>query len=256
MFKAEIESPSGRVGVQPNNPLHLPAGGGVGRMGKVSRVWIAKITVAALVISAASSLSSATPVPPPTWADEETDVAPTVVVDLVRELRLGSFVAHFEKTTLRQIRERIGAGAIEHAGDAAGSMTWLCYSLPGQRVWLVSTEMGGSDDVLMQVMADTLSASAPAEPSCPPMPDALRPISLPFGWLGTTSSALRKTFGKPSRVRGDWHVYFFDGKQRGPYPGSRDATAGTVEWDVAAYVELQIQNERVVKLRASHGTSY
>ncbi len=196
------------------------------------------------------------PLPPPKWGDEAVTVSPTVSRDLVRELHLGPYVAQFEKTSLHEIREKIGSGTLEQAGDAAESIRWLCYSLPGQRVWLVSTEMGGSDAALMNVIADSLSSSAPLEPSCPSIPNTLRPLSLPFGWIGSPVSVLRGSFGKPSGARGDWLIYYFAGKESGPYQSPGDPVPVMVDYDVSAYVEVRVQKGKVVDIRASHLTSY
>jgi hypothetical protein len=211
--------------------------------------------VGCLLLSVAPSFVSGS-LPPPKLGDETVTISPTVSRDLVRELHLGNYVALFEKTSLREIRDKVGAGSLEHVGDAADALEWLCYSLPGQRVWLVSTEMGGSNAALMNVIADAISPSAPLEPSCPTIPSTLRPLSLPFGWIGSPVSVLRDSLGKPSGTRGDWLIYYFAGKESGPYQDPGDAVPAMVDYDVSAYVEVRVQKGKVIALRASHLTSY
>ena len=219
-------------------------------------MWRAYLIVGGLLFSPAGSLASGNRILPPKWEDEAITVSPTVTRDLVREFRLGAYAAQFEKTSLHEIQEKMGAGSLEQAGDAADSIRWLCYSLPGQRVWLVSTEMGGSDAALMEVFVDSLSPSTPVEPTCPTLPSTLRPPSLQFGWIGSPISTIRKSFGEPSGVRGDWLLYLFAGKEAGPYQGPGDTVPVTVDWDVSAYVEVKIREGKVVSIRASHVTSY
>ena len=61
--------------------------------------------------------------PPP--IGEKITVPATLKVDPVQEIRIGSFKAEFEKTTLGEILNVLGIGSIQHAGDAGGSQYWL-----------------------------------------------------------------------------------------------------------------------------------
>ena len=213
--------------------------------------------MAALVLSGLASAPASTDAnPPPKWQDEEITVPATVKRDRVRQLRLGKYVALFENTPLEEIRNKIGTGSLKHAGDAAGSASWLCYSLPGQLLWIVSTEMGESEKALMNVFAESIGQADPRRRSCPTIPTALRPVSLQFGWIGTTTIDLEKRFGKPSGIRDDWLLYFYKGKESGPYQGPEDASPHTVDYSVIAYVEARMHKGKVVALRASHVTSY
>src|SRR5262249_177157 len=106
------------------------------------------------------------------------------------------------------------------------------------------------------VFADSVDLSAPIPSSCPLLPESLRPPSLSFGWIGSPMSAIRNTFGKPSGIRKGWLLYYFAGKETGPYQGSEDAAPVTVEWDISAYVTMKFDKGKVVALRASHLTSY
>ena len=113
---------------------------------------------------------------PPGWAKEDITVQPTVERDLVRECRLGEYVARFEETMLRGLRNQLGVGDVQKTGDAASSIEWLCYSLPGELVWFVSSAMGGGR--LTEVAAEVIEPSDPRQSLCSPIPDAFRPVSL------------------------------------------------------------------------------
>jgi hypothetical protein len=208
----------------------------------------------ALLVPAA--LAFAVSPPPPRAASDAITVAPRMAKDHVRDLRLGEFTAHFEKTPLEEIRAKLGGNAISHAGDASESIRWLCYSLPGQILWLISNPMGGTDAHLMQVVAESVQSSDPRLQSCSPVPQTLRPVSLEFGWLGTSEAELHQKLGQPSGVRGDWQLFFFRSKANGPYQAPGAETPSNVEYDVLAYVEAKLEHGAISGLRASHVTSY
>jgi hypothetical protein len=184
---------------------------------------------------------------PPTARDTIT-VPATLNVDPVQEMRLGSFVVKFEKTTLTEIRDALGTGSIEHAGDAGESHYWLCYSLPGQRVWLISHgEMGGSEHALTGVHAISMKSTPQVNASCPSIPNRFQSISFYFGWIGTDQQSLVKSLGQPSGKEGGNFIFFF---HRKIYKEK------TVIGDVIGYVEATIVDNKVTSLKASHVTSY
>ena len=174
---------------------------------------------------------------------------------LVWRLHLGSFSATFEETRLDDIRQRIGTGHADRAGDASESIRWYCYSLPGQLVWLVSGEMGGGER-LTSVAAQSIEPSDPRRPSCPTIPESLRPVTLEFGWLGTSRGLLEEALGKPSLVRGDWLAFHYVEKVRRPYKSPPDAQAREVDFDVASSIYVRIEEGIVAELHANHVTSY
>ena len=74
---------------------------------------------------------------------------------------MGDFYAEFERTTLDEIRQAVGAGEIAHQGDAGDGMYWLCYtnfdSKHSERIWVTSHgEMGGPDHMIDGVHAEFL----------------------------------------------------------------------------------------------------
>jgi hypothetical protein len=209
----------------------------------------------AIAVSLQAALSFAGSPPPPRAASDAITVAPTTAKDQVRSLQFGEFTALFEKTSLEEIRARLGGNPISHAGDASESIRWLCYSLPGEIIWLISNPMGGMQ-ALMQVVAESISNSDPRVQSCSPIPQALRPVSLEFGWLGISEAELHRRLGQPSGTRSNWQLFFFQGKVSGPYRAPGAETPSNVAYDVLAYVEARLKNGVVSALRASHVTSY
>jgi hypothetical protein len=186
--------------------------------------------------------------PPPT--NERITVSATLKVDPVQEIRIGSFKAQFEKTTLGEILDAVGIGSIQHAGDAGGSQYWLCYSLPNERIWLISHgEMGGSNHALTQVQAISTKSSR-ENAACPQIPICFQSIAMNFGWLGTTQEKFLKVLGQPSGKQDGRLMYYYAGKEPGVYDGQK------MEWDVTSYVEVVMEKNKISSISASHVTSY
>jgi len=186
--------------------------------------------------------------PPP--VNDVISVSPTLKKDPAQEIRLGDFLAKFEKTTLGEIKYTVGSGSIRHSGDAGGSQYWLCYSLPGQRVWLISHgEMGGSNHALTQVHAISTDTELQANDMCPMLPKNLQPISFPFGWIGTDKEDLYQVLGKPSGIQEGNHIYLYEGKENVTRRGQ------SLEFYVLGYVEAKVVDGKIAKIYASHVTS-
>ncbi len=184
----------------------------------------------------------------PPRTSEIITVPATLEIDPIQEIRIGSFKVGFEKTTLGEILNAVGVGSIQHAGDAGGYQEWLCYSLPSQQIWLISSEMGGGR--LTQVQAILTRSPSQGKAACPEIPARFQSISMNFGWLGTTQENLFKALGQPSGRKDGRLMYFYAGKKPGLYGGQ------SVEWDVTSYVEVVIVDNKVSSLYASHVTSY
>jgi hypothetical protein len=208
---------------------------------------ITLVTLIAILSSICLNTFAAEP-PPPT--EEKITVSATLEVDPVQAIRIGSITAKFEKTTLGEILNTVGVGSIEHAGDAGGSQYWLCYSLPNQRVWLISHgEMGGSDHALTQVQAISTKLTSESK-TCPPLPSSFQSISMNFGWLGSTKDQVLKALGQPSGKKNGRYIYYYAGKEPGVYQGEK------MEWDVIGYIEVTTAKDIVSSIFASHVTSY
>ena len=187
---------------------------------------------------------------PPNIGDIIT-VPATLKVDPIQEIRVGSLKAEFEKTTLTEIRSAIGTGSIQHSGDGEERQFWLCYSLPSQRVWLISDgEMGGGNHTLTQVHAISIKSTSQGNAACPQEIIArFRSISMNFGWLGTTQKKLLKTLGQPSGRQDGRLMYYYAGKEPDYYDGK------LIEWDVTSYIEATIVDNKVSSLYVSHVTT-
>jgi len=178
-------------------------------------------------------------------------VPATMEKDHVRQIRIGQFVAKFEETTLGEINKIIGEGTICHHGDASESIYWLCYSLHKQRIWFISHgEMGGPNHVLTQVSAMSYNSTFVDSSSCPSLPTNSQPISFDFGWLGAEKQTIIKSLGQPSGTTENSLSFYYSGKQPGLYHGR------IVDWNVIGYLEMNLDNDKVVSIRASHVTSY
>ena len=164
-------------------------------------------------------------------------------------------IARFEETPLQEIGDRLGRYSVGQSGDAAEFIRWLCYSLPGQLVWLIGTEMSGGNS-MDQVVVESISDSDHRRKLCAPIPTQLRPVSFEFGWIGSAEADLHSKLGKPSGSRHSWQQFLFAGKVPLPYqaPGSKEPS--TVEYDVMAYIEVKVAGGKVTAIRASRSTTY
>ncbi|MFC4763519.1 hypothetical protein [Dyella koreensis] len=199
-----------------------------------------RIGVSFCLACCAGAVAASTPPPAPpisemTWPSTSRG-AP------VDGLMLGPIAVHFEKTTLGDVVAANHLGVIDHRGDAGESEYWLCYSLPqkGQRIWIVSSgEMGGREHLVTSLVGeqtDTVSASN----DCPALPATTTVALLDRqGWLGMTSTDVKKQFGAPSHRSGAWQAFNFDGKVKSVCSGGADRS----NW---LWVELLNQHANVI----------
>jgi hypothetical protein len=219
--------------------------------------WSGRASLVGVIALTAPAAIQADPPLPPRWEGDAIEVRPITAKDLVRELRLGAFTARFEETPLEEISKELGGGAIAHAGDASESIGWFCSSLPGELIWFIGTEMSATQ-ILDLVVVESVPDSDGRRERCAAVPAHRRPVSLEFGWIGTSEAELHSKLGTPSGVRGPWQLFYFEGKRKGtlPYRIPGASADSLVEFDVTAYVEAKLERGRVTSIRASHTTTY
>lgn len=163
-------------------------------------------------------------------------------------LLLGPARFEFEEATLAQVQEVLGAGQIEHWGDAGESVYWLCYSnrIEGgvETFWLVASgEMGGPEHRIGRVSA-VLAQAAP--PECPDIAPRFQPVRLDTGlWLGVQGDAVKR-LGRPSNASGPWRGYAFHGRIPGKCPGA---------FDLLSWVQIKVEDKLISELHAGRVTS-
>ena len=119
---------------------------------------------------------------PPSWPVEDFDSA-HLLRKPFRTLMMGQMSVVLGKTPLKDIRENLGIGKQFEGGDASESITWLCYTIPGNpaaRLWLTSSEMYGGT-IVDGFSAIELPETAQAVPACPELPKRFRSIALAGG---------------------------------------------------------------------------
>ncbi len=206
------------------------------------------ISILIFTLATNSDLMANSTSPPAT--NDRISVDATLKKDPASKLQIGKFVAELEMTTLDEIRAFLGAGSIEHSGDAASSRFWLCYSLPGQRVWFISHgEMGGSKHVLTQVQVISTKGKEGENVNCPILSDGSYTIKFDFGWIGTTKASLINFLGQPSGEVGNTLMFLYQDKKKETRNGEE------IDWDVLGYVEVIIENNKILSINASHVTA-
>jgi hypothetical protein len=125
-------------------------------------------------------------------------------------LTMGKFKVIYEKTTLDEVKRKIGLGQIFHQGDAAASQDWLCYSYHEGRLWILSGEMGGGNTILN---VSNVSGKFAASSDCPNLPKEFQPLSFGPGLrLGASESSILKILGQPSHRELHWLSFDYAGK--------------------------------------------
>lgn len=188
----------------------------------------------------AAVLPPAAPFPDITWAARSKTEPAT-------RLDMGTFEVRFEQTTLASVRRAAGLGTVAFQGDAGDSMAWLCYTLPEQRVWIMSGEMGGPAHTVMSVALQALR-EAPASDACPMLPDRMRPIALRGAIrLGMPVAKALQQLGPPSHKEGAWLSFDFQAKIRG--------NCAPDGFDRMNWLLLKAVHGHVVTIRAGQVTS-
>lgn len=184
--------------------------------------------------------------PPPSPLPAVTWVARSKTEPATR-LDMGAFEVRFEQTTLASVRGAAGRGLLAFRGDAGDSMAWLCYTLPQQRVWVMSGEMGGAAQTVTSVVLQTLRA-APASDACPMLPERMRPVTLSGTVrLGMSVASALQQLGQPSHKQGAWLSFDFQAKVRG--------NCAPDGFDRMNWLLLKVAHGRVVAIRAGQVTS-
>ncbi len=165
------------------------------------------------------------------------------------EIELGKFTVTLEKTKLQDVIDVIGSGVINHKGDAGNSLHWLCYSTPSQIIWLGSSEMGSSENIIDIVQAKATKSARGNNEQCPQLPAKFLPISTSFGWVGSKLTETEAILGK-HKHHADILNYSYEGKKKGNYQNKE------VEFDITFYMTHKIKDKKINELVMSHTTTY
>lgn len=112
---------------------------------------------------------------------------------------MGTLKVQLEQTTLSEVLRTVGSGSINHRGDAAGSIYWLCYTGltdgTNLRVWIeASGEMGGPEHQVTNIAVRTVVDTAPVS-DCPALSERFEKMSFNNGiWLGASQAAVQQAF--------------------------------------------------------------
>lgn len=182
---------------------------------------------------------------PPSPVDERTleRVPPTVKKRMAIRFSLGAFAGRFEETPLGTVREAVGEGTIQHQGDAAGSIYWLCYRRAQHRLWLVSGEIGGPDHLVTEIVEELTEKDTETSTDCAIIPEKFAPLVLDGKLhLGMSRSEVIKTLGPPSKSEAAQMVYSHAGKLADGF-------------DETAWLILRFREKKLVSMRGGKTTT-
>ena len=191
----------------------------------------------------AENCAAQTP-PPPLDEHAFERVPPTVKTRLATRFSLGAFVGHFEKTTLGAVREAMGAGTIQHQGDAGGSIYWLCYRRAQHRLWVVSSgEIGGPDHLVTEIVEELTEKGTEISTDCATIPKRFAPLVFDGKLhLGMSRLEVVTALGPPSKSEAARMVYSHHGKLADGF-------------DETAWLILRFREEKLVSMRGGKTTT-
>jgi hypothetical protein len=156
---------------------------------------------------------------------------------------LGAFAGRFEETPLGAIREAVGEGTIQHQGDAAGSIYWLCYRRAQHRLWVVSGEMGGSDHRVTEIVEELTEKDAETSTDCAIIPEKFAPLVFDGKLhLGMSRLQVVTALGPPSKSEAAQMVYSH----------ARKLADG---FDETAWLILRFREKKLVSMRGGKTTT-
>lgn len=201
------------------------------------RMTIAAAALAAVSFGIAQAQSCCEP---PSWDWIENAGTSSTGVTPPATAVLGDFEVTFETTTLAEVAAFAG-GDMSHAGDAAASQYWLCYTLPDSRVWVISNgEMGGTDHVVTGVAVASDPSGAEFD-GCPAA--EFGSLTVSGVGLGSDAAALEAAFGPVAATTDRGSVYFSMVPAENP------------DFTVVFAAGAQFENDGVLTLQVSHITA-
>ncbi len=191
----------------------------------------------------ADECSAQTP-PPPVDEHALERVPATVVKRLATRFSLGAFAGRFEETPLSAVRDAVGAGTIQHQGDAAGSIYWLCYRRAQHRLWVVSHgEMGGPDHLVTDIVEEFTEKDTEASTDYAIIPEKFAPLVFDGKLrLGMSRREVVRALGRPSKSKAAQMVY-----------SHREKLADG--FDETAWLLLRFRGEKLVSMRGLKTTT-
>jgi hypothetical protein len=182
--------------------------------------------------------------PPPPFDEHALEhVPPTVAKRLATRFSLGAFAGRFEETPLGAVRKAVGEGTIQHQGDAAGNLYWLCYRYAQHRLWVSSGEMGGSDHRVTEIVEELADKDTQTSTDCAIIPEKFTPLVFDGKLrLGMSHQEVVTALGPPSKSEADQMVYSHDGKLAHGF-------------EETAWLMLRFHEDKLVSMRGGKTTS-
>lgn len=195
-----------------------------------------------LLCATANDCFAQTP-PPPLDEHVLERVSPTVAKRLATRFSLGAFTGRFQKTGLGAVREAVGKGTIQHQGDAAGSIYWLCYQHAQHRLWVASGEIGGPDHLVTEIVEELPEKDAGASTDCAVIPETFSPVAVDGKLhLGMSRQEIITALGPPSKSEAAQTVYYHEGKLANGF-------------EETAWLILRFRKDKLVSMRAGATTT-
>lgn len=167
-----------------------------------------------------------------------------MVKRLATRFSLGAFAGRFEETRLGAVRDAVGAGTIQHQGDAGASIYWLCYRRAQHRLWVVSHgELGGPDHLVTEIVEELAEKDAGASTDCAIIPEKFSPVVFDSKLrLGMSRQEVITALGPQSKSEAAQIVYSHEGKLADGF-------------DETAWLILGFREDKLVSIRGGKSTT-
>ncbi|MDN5002060.1 hypothetical protein ACFQZO_14305 [Bradyrhizobium sp. GCM10027634] len=198
-----------------------------------------------LLLFAIPATDCSAQIPPPPLDEHAFEHVPsTVVKRLATRFSLGAFAGRFEETRLAAVREAVGEGTIQHRGDAAGSIYWLCYRRAQHLIWVVSSgEMGGPDHRVTEIVEELTDKDEGTSTDCAIIPEQFSPVAVDSKLrLGMSRQEVITALGPPSKSKAAQIVYSHEGKLAHGF-------------DETAWLILRFREDKLVSMRGGKTTT-
>lgn len=195
----------------------------------------------------AFGLMAATPVfagealpAPPSPLLSPWDVDDSSHATFARTFSLGALKGNLGDTLLTRFIAYAKAGRVQKMTANQEQISWTCYDIAGDRVWLSSTDQMASAETIDTI---TIKPRDPGPSACASLSSPRKAAVDGIVSLGMTKADLVKRLGSPSKQKADWMVF----RASVPYKSNDGSFITTLV--------VRIDNGRVVFIEASNTTA-
>jgi len=132
------------------------------------------------------------------------EVQGTSKTTFARTFSVGALKGDLGDTLLAKFVTQTRAGKIQKITGNQDQMSWACYDIAGDRVWLSSTDQMASAETIDTI---TIKPRDPGASACAALPSSQKAAVDGAIRIGMTKADLLARLGPPSQQKADWFVF-------------------------------------------------